>query len=130
MRPWLKPDPSIVVALCRTIRSRPSLTLLIVVLASLAAVTGLRVLDAHRAVPSPADYRPSPRGFDEERTKLEGMVASRSMVLPSSAPAVNATEPASEGWGRRIIRQATLHVELADVDQGVSRLTGVVESVG
>ncbi|HEY4911808.1 MAG TPA: hypothetical protein VIJ73_20015, partial [Methylomirabilota bacterium] len=89
MRPWLKSVPSIVVAMCRTIRSRPGLALVIVLLASLAAVTGLRVLDAHRAVPSPADYRPSARGFDEERTKLEGMVASRSMVLPSSAPAGN-----------------------------------------
>jgi hypothetical protein len=130
MRSWLKPVPSIVVALCRIIRSRPGLALLIVVLASLAAVTGLRVRDAHRAVPSPADYQPSARSFDEERTRLEGMVASRSVVLPSSAPAVNATAPVSEGWGRRIIRHATLHVELADVDQGVARLTGVVESVG
>lgn len=130
MRPWLKPVPSIAVALFRIIRSRPGLALVIIGLASLAAVTGLRVLDAHRAGPSPADYQPSPRGFAEERAKLEGMVASRSVVLPSSAPAVNATAPVSEGWGRRIIRHATLRVELADVDQGVSRLTGVVESAG
>jgi len=38
MRSWLKPVPSIVVALYRTIRSRPSLALVIVGLASLAAV--------------------------------------------------------------------------------------------
>src|SRR6266568_5144605 len=130
MRPWLKPVPSIAVALFRIIRSRPGLALVIIGLASLAAVTGLRVLDAHRAGPSPADYQPAPRGFVEERAKLEGMVASRSVVLPSSAPAVNATAPVSEGWGRRIIRHAALHVELADVDQGVSRLTGVVEAAG
>src|SRR2546428_13374683 len=130
MRPWLKPVPSIAVALFRIIRSRPGLALVIVGLASLAAVTGLRVLDAHRAGPSPANYQPSPRGFAEKRPKLEGMVASRSVVLPSSAPVVNATAPVSEGWGRRIIRHATLRVELADVDQGVSRLTGVVESAG
>ena len=130
MWPWLKPVPSIAAALFRIIRSRPGLALVIIGLASLAAVTGLRVLDAHRAGPLPADYQPSPRGFAEERAKLEGMVASRSVVLPSSAPAVNATAPVSEGWGRRIIRHAAFHVELADVDQGVSRLTGMVESAG
>jgi hypothetical protein len=130
MRPWLKPVPSIVIGLFRIIRSRPGLALVIIGLASLAAVTGLRVFDAHRAGPSLADYWSSPRGFDEERAKLEGMVASRSMVLPASAPANKAIESVSGGWGRRIIRHATLHVELADVDQGVSRLTGVVESVG
>ncbi len=130
MRPWLKAVPSVVAAPFRIIRSRPGLALVIIGLASLAAVTGLRVLDAHRAGPSPADYQPSPRGFAEKRAKLEGMVASRSVVLPSSAPVVNATAPVSEGWGGRIIRHATLRVELADVDQGVSRLTSVVESVG
>ncbi len=33
-------------------------------------------------------------------------------------------------WGRRIIRQATLDIQLDDVDQAVARLTEVVEAAG
>jgi hypothetical protein len=130
MRPWLKTVLSFGVTLSQIVRSRPGLALLLVALIGVAGVTGLKLIQPHRAVPSPAGYRPANRSFDEEREKLEGMVASRRLMPPSSQPPANSTEAVSDGWGRRIIRHATLHVELADVDQGVSRLTGAVESVG
>src|SRR5712692_1416130 len=130
MRSWLTPVSSLGTTLYQTIRSRPSLALLWVALVGVAAVTSLRLFEAYRAVPSPAVHRPANRLFDEERGALEGMVAARRGTPPSSPQPANATDAVSDGWGRRIIRHATLHVELADVDQGVSRLTGVVESVG
>ncbi len=125
MRSWLKPVSSFGTALYQAIRSRPSLALLLVALVGVAAVTSLRLFEAHRAVPSPAVYRPANRLFDEERGALEGMVAARRGTPPSSPPTANATDAVSDGWGRRIIRRATL-----DVEQGVARFTSVVESVG
>src|SRR5713101_1569994 len=130
MRSWLTPVSSLGTTLYQAIRSRPSLALLLVALVGVAAVTSLRLFEAHRAVPSPAVYRPANRLFDEERGALEGMVASRHGTLPSSPQTAKAAEAVSDGWGRRVIRRATLDVELADVEQGVARLTGVVESVG
>jgi hypothetical protein len=130
MRSWLKPVLSFGMTLSQTIRSRPTLALLVVALIGVAGVTGLKLLEPHRAVPWPAGYRSANRPFDEAREKLEGVVASRRLTQPSSQPAANATDAVSDGWGRRIIRRATLDLELADVEQGVARLTGVVESVG
>jgi hypothetical protein len=45
----------------------------------------------------------------------------------ASSPAV--PEPAV-AWGRRIIRQAALEVELDDVDRAIARLTDLVEAAG
>jgi uncharacterized protein DUF4349 len=130
MRSWLKPVSSLGTALYQAIRSRPSLALLFVALVGVTAITSLRFLEPHRVATSPPLYRPANRLFDEERGALEGMVASRHGTPPSSPQTAKAAEAVSDGWGRRIIRRATLDVELADVEQGVARLTGVVESVG
>ena len=130
MRTWLKPVTSFVTALYQAIRSRPSLALLVVALVGLTAVTSLRLFEAHRAGTSPTVYGSANWRFDEERGALEAMVATRRGIPPSSPQPANATDAISDGWGRRIIRRATLDVELADVEQGVARFTGVVESVG
>ncbi|HEV8530503.1 MAG TPA: DUF4349 domain-containing protein [Methylomirabilota bacterium] len=130
MRSWLKPVSSFGTALYQAVRSRPSLALLFVALVAVTAVASLRFLEPHRAATSPPVYRPANRLFDEEQAAFGGMVASRRGIVPSSSPPTNATDAVSDGWGRRIIRRATLDVELADVEQGVARLTSVVESVG
>src|SRR3989441_3758676 len=127
MQSWLKTVRSFGATLYRTARSKPVRALLVVALIGVIAVTGLNLIQAHRPVPLPGGSR---LAIDEEREKLERMVASRRLVSPSPPQPANATDPVSDGWGRRIIRHATLDVELADVEQGVSRLTGVVESVG
>jgi hypothetical protein len=130
MRSWLKPVLSFGTTMSQAIRSRPSLALLIVALIGVAAITSLRLFEAHRAGPSPAGYGSANRFVDEEREKLEGVVTSRRGMSPSPPRTANATDAVSDGWGRRIIRHAALDVELADVEQGVSRLTAVVEAVG
>jgi hypothetical protein len=130
MQSWLKTVRSFGATLSLTARSKPVRALLVVALIGVIAVTGLNLIQAHRPVPLPGGFRLATRAFDEEREKLESMVASRRLVSPSPPQPANATDPVSDGWGRRIIRHATLDVELADVEQGVSRLTSVVESVG
>lgn len=130
MRSWLTPVSSFGTALYQAIRSRPILALLFVALVGVTAVTSLRFLEVRHPATSPPAHRSPTRLFDEERGALEGMVATRRGIPLSSPQTANATDAVSDGWGRRIIRRATLDVELADVDQGVARLTGVVESVG
>jgi hypothetical protein len=39
-------------------------------------------------------------------------------------------ERADQGWGQRIVRQATIELDLSDVGQGVARLVALVESLG
>ena len=130
MRSWLTPVSSFGTALYQAVRSRPSFALLLVALVGVTVITSLRFLETHRAATSPPAYRSPNRLFDEERGALEATVAARRGTAPSSPPTANATDAVSDGWGRRIIRHATLDVELADVELGVARLTGVVESVG
>jgi hypothetical protein len=112
MRSWLKPVLSFGTTLSQAIRSRPSLALLIVALVGVAAITSLRLFEAHRAGPSPAGYGSANRFVDEEREKLEGVVASRRGMSPSPPRTANATDAVSDGWGRRVIRHAALDVEL------------------
>jgi hypothetical protein len=47
---------------------------------------------------------------------------------PASPPPLESEAPGA--WGRRIIRHATLEVELEDVDRAVARLTDLVEAAG
>jgi hypothetical protein len=68
--------------------------------------------------------------------QLRGAIAPEAMLAgrrdqaawqPASAPPV----PGDPGaWGRRIMRQASVSVELDDVDQAIARLTELVEGAG
>ncbi|MBI3458271.1 MAG: DUF4349 domain-containing protein [Candidatus Rokubacteria bacterium] len=62
------------------------------------------------------------------RRAIDGGVAPRQAAY--SAPATVPGDPAAVPWGRRILRRATLTVELADVDRGIARLTNLVEATG
>jgi len=130
MPAWLKPVTSFGTGLRQAVRSRPSLALLVVALVGLTAVSSLRLFEDRRAGTSPAVYGSANRRVDEERGALVAMVAPRRDIRSSSPQLAKAADAVSDGWGRRIIRRAALDVELADVEQGVARFTGVVESVG
>ena len=67
---------------------------------------------------------------DEGQSRPRSVAGFRDGFLPASQPVSNVGDVMSGGWGRRIVRQATFEVELADVDRGVARLTALVESFG
>ena len=99
---------------------------------ALTAVAGVAALDLIHArvdAPSPGGLPFAPRASDEERGRQEAIVGAVPPIRLFQSPAAVA-EVGSDGWGRRIIRHASLNVELPDVEQGVARLSGVVESAG
>jgi hypothetical protein len=74
---------------------------------------------------APGDLLPSVGG----RVNLAVERAVGSAMRPPSSPAPVEADAAAV-WGRRIIRHATLEVELDDVDRAVTRLTDLVEAAG
>src|SRR5262245_17460055 len=71
---------------------------------------------------------PQPASGPLERVDLMGGRGMANALRAASPPPL---EPdAGGGWGRRIIRHATLEVELEDVDRAVARLTDLVEAAG
>jgi hypothetical protein len=66
----------------------------------------------------------APPRVDEARGDRGAQVGFRQSAIPATV-----TEPGVP-WGRRIIRQATLEVELDDVDRAIARLTDLVEAAG
>lgn len=130
MRPWLNTLRSLSAPLSRLARSKPRPALLVLALIGVVGVTALTLIHARVEAPLPGGFQLTPRAaFDEERGRLEGVVASR-VAQSASSPLASVAEGRSDSWGRRIIRHASLNVDLPDVEQGVARLTGVVESVG
>lgn len=76
----------------------------------------------------PSRPKDVPRGL-----QTAGGLAGRAAPLGTLAPA--AYRPASPEtpavpWGRRILRQATLEVELGDVERAIAQLTELVEAAG
>jgi hypothetical protein len=125
MRLDLRPVSSFIAAQYHAVRSRPRLALAVLALAGVAVIAGSALLERRPALVSPVD-RTQFKSGDEGRSAAR----SPGTLAPSSQPVANAGDIMSGGWGRRIARQASLEMELADVDRGVARLTTMVESLG
>jgi hypothetical protein len=97
----------------------------------LVAAAGTLIL-LPMVLPQPADRpRPSSEPPASLATTVEENRGNRVPAMEfrqaASSPAV--PEPGA-AWGRRIIRQAALEVELDDVDRAIARLTDLVEAAG
>ena len=111
---------------------RPALVGLVLVACAVVAVWTLRESPAPiqslgrlLSAPPPGKAHPTPGPDLTESDEAHR----RSVTLSTGRPAP-AAEPPSAAWGRRIVRRATLAMELADVDRGLARLIEVIESVG
>jgi hypothetical protein len=120
-----RPVLSFFAAQYHAISSRPRRALAVLALAGVAVIAGSALLERRPPLVSSVD-RAQFKSVDEGRSAAR----SPGSPAPSSQPVANAGDVMAGGWGRRIARQASLEMELADVDRGVARLTTMVESLG
>ena len=92
---------------------------------AIAAVAGLHQLELPRFIPRETLVAHEPGG--------RGDAAGRSRQLAPAAPPLSGTTlsvAVSSAWDRRVVRQATIDLEVADVEQAVARLVALAESLG
>jgi hypothetical protein len=102
-----------------------------VVLAAAGALALLPFVPQRPGVPHTAPLAPGDRPPTSGRAQRADLAIGRSVETgyrPTSAAPLESE--AAAPWGRRIIRHATLELELDDVDQAVARLTDLVEAAG
>jgi hypothetical protein len=111
-----------------TARRRATLVLLFVALVGAATLSGLRLLEHpdREAVPG----APTDAGSTLALRKPADRGPVHQLSSASSERAAPPATSAAESWGRRIVRRAQLDLELGDVDDGVARLTALIESLG
>lgn len=129
MRLHLRAVPSLIASTYSAAPSKARLALAALALAGAVAIAGSALLE-RVPVPGRTFGRPQVSVKDEGQSHPRSVAAFRGLLVPSSQPVANAGDVMSGGWGRRIVRQASLEVELPDVDRGVARLTTIVESLG
>lgn len=84
------------------------------------------ILDKGKAGPGEGELR---HGLSRSPGNQFSPLGSDRTQQPSASPVVLPEGPGIP-WGRRIIRGASLEVELADVDKGITRVMEIIEAAG
>ncbi|HYB71558.1 MAG TPA: DUF4349 domain-containing protein [Candidatus Bathyarchaeia archaeon] len=130
MPPWLNTVRSLGAPLSHIVPTSAGRALLLLALIGGAGVAALSLIHPRIEAPLPGGFRVSNRALDMQRERLAGLASMSHVAQPGAPAPASVPDPGADGWSRRIIRRASLDVELPDVEQGVARLAAVVESVG
>jgi len=112
----------------RRLPMRPRTALLVLALVAVAAAALPRLLGGSWPLPTPRVGRvlPAPERQAADARRPATMPGEESAAQSVAAPMAPPGDSPGMSWGRRILRRATVEVELPDVDRGISRLIEVL----